>query len=836
MNINNKNNCFFIKNIFLFAIKTLTLPHHYFNKCITYLITSMRISTLIVSLFLFSYSLFSQSIKGKIMDMYHLPIEFAEVILYEDNKPLISELSGNKGEFVLSTDKKGDFIFVIRHLGEILYQKAITLDSDINLGILTIDNSRQLSEITLIAKKQLIEKKSDRLVYNVQNSILSTGVSSDELLKNIPRIDPTSDGLKIIGKSNVLVMIDDRLLNISGDDLKNYLKTLRSENIDKIEIITNPSAKYDAAGNTGLINIKLKKKLNAGFDANISSTSTLRTKTSVNNAVTVNYSNEKLILNYNLFHGDESRNFENKNKLLFTDQQRESLENTERINKGLSHQFNVDYLLAKVINLGFYFNYSNWDNNAYGHSEVKFYNNDRRILKIQQLPTNTLGDYKGISFSPYLDIKLDTLGSKLKFYYNHNRNTNNATTVFKANNYRGDYQVLENTFENRNSIDYTFTINAFGADLETSLFNTKIDIGGKGTYFSNDNRVKFYNKIGGLDIFDTSKSNDFQYKERLWAMYFNLSRNITEKLFISAGLRYERTQTEGTLLVQNITNEKRYHNLFPTISLSYEPSDNNAYSFSFNQRIARPSLYDLNPFKNYKDANSYEIGNPDLLPNITTNVELGYVYKGNLSFSLYSSKIADNWAFVVSTENNNNVIVTQPRNVLTTYSIGSELAYNWEISNRISNYSSINVSYQQSKSAEESLPDENLRGIHGTILSNFTVALNNDKTHKIFLNMLYNTKGVEEMYVSKNTFLMRLGASLSFLRQKLGVNIYLTDPFSTTIARNSVDYSTFKFENRIFNDNRSILFSVAYKFGNNQSKTNEIQIDNSEKDRLIKDK
>ena len=102
--------------------------------------------------------------------------------------------------------------------------------------------------------------------------------------------------------------------------------------------------------------------------------------------------------------------------------------------------------------------------------------------------------------------------------------------------------------------------------------------------------------------------------------------------------------------------------------------------------------------------------------------------------------------------------------------------------------------------------------------------------------MLYNTKGVEEMYVSKNTFLMRLGASLSFLRQKLGVNIYLTDPFSTTIARNSVDYSTFKFENRIFNDNRSILFSVAYKFGNNQSKTNEIQIDNSEKDRLIKDK
>ena len=230
---------------------------------------------LLYSFFLFSYSLFSQSIKGKVTDMYHLPIEFAEVILYENKNPFLSELSGNKGDFTLSVNKKGNFTLVIRYLGEILYQKTIALNENTDLGVLKVDNAHQLSEVTLTAKKQLIEKKSDRLVYNVQNSLLSTGVSSDELLKNIPRIDPTSDGLKIIGKSNVLVMIDDRLLNISGDDLKNYLKTLRSENIDKIEIITNPSAKYDAAGNTGLINIKLKKKLNTGFDANISSTSIL---------------------------------------------------------------------------------------------------------------------------------------------------------------------------------------------------------------------------------------------------------------------------------------------------------------------------------------------------------------------------------------------------------------------------------------------------------------------------------------------------------------------------------------------------------------------------------
>ena len=158
------------------------------------------------------------------------------------------------------------------------------------------------------------------------------------------------------------------------------------------------------------------------------------------------------------------------------------------------------------------------------------------------MPTNTLGNNKGLSFSPYLDIKLDTLGSQLKFYFNHNRNTNNSTSVFRANNYRGDEQILESSSEDKNNIDYTFKINAFGTDLETTFLNTKIEIGGKGTYFSNDNGVKFYNKIGGLNVFDTSKSNDFLYKERLWAMYLNLSRNLTEKLFLSSGIRYEHTK------------------------------------------------------------------------------------------------------------------------------------------------------------------------------------------------------------------------------------------------------------------------------------------------------
>ena len=348
--------------------------------------------------------------------------------------------------------------------------------------------------------------------------------------------------------------------------------------------------------------------------------------------------------------------------------------------------------------------------------------------------------------------------------------------------------------------------------------------------------MKFYDSTSGADILDTSISNFFKYNEKLFATYLNFSKTLSEKVYLTAGVRYEYTNIEGLLVTQNTTNKNEYGNLFPNFSISYDPNDNNSYSISYNKRISRPSLYDLNPFRVYRDANNYEVGNPDLLPNITNNVEFGYVYKGNLSFTVYGSRISNNWAYIVSSENNNNVIVTQPKNVLTTYDIGSEIAYNWQINNSISNYSSANVSYQKSNSSDTSLDDNDLKGFRGTISSNTTITLNKDRTNKLFINMYYNTPGVEEMYISKNTFLFRIGTSLSFLSKKLNINAYLTDPFNTTIARNSVNFNNFQFENRIFNDNRSFNLSVVYKFGNNKSKNNERKVDNSEKDRLIKDK
>lgn len=792
----------------------------------------------LVLFILFQNQGFTQiKISGQIKDNNNNPIEFVEVQLQNKDSIIFkSELTNAEGKFVIETDK-GEYSLLVRQLGIIYHKQKINVNQDTYLDIINItEKEQQLQEVLITSKKKLIEKKSDRLIFNVQNSVFSNGISGDELLKNIPRIDPTSDGLKIIGKSNVLVMIDDRIMNISGEDLKNYLKTLRSENIEKIEVITNPSAKYDSSGNSGLINIKLKKKRNLGFDGNISSTFIQRTKPSTNNSLNLNYSKERLIVNYNIFYGNENRQSNHKIDYFFINETRKSLENTERINEGLSHNFNLNYQIYKGSNLGFYLNYGDWDNNSNRDSKVRFYDNMNTIFRSQNLPALTKSNYKGISFSPYFDVKLDTLGSKLKLYYNFNNNKRYTNSLFNSENYNGDFINIIGSNQNKNNIDNNFSINAFGADIETAIFNSKIEIGSKFTIFRNDNDLKFYDSSSGSDILDNSISNFFKYNEKLLATYLNFSRNLNEKIYLTAGIRYEYTNIEGILVTLNTTNKNNYGNLFPNISVSYDPNENNSYSLSYNKRISRPGLYDLNPFRVYRDANNYEIGNPDLLPNITDNVEIGYVYKGNLSFTFYGSEISNNWAYIVNSENNNNIIATQPKNVLTTNDIGSEIAYNWKINNRISNYSSANVSYQKSNSSDPSLNDTDLKGFRSTISSNTTITLNKDKTNKLFINMFYNTPGVEEMYISKNTFMFRIGTSLSFLSKRLNINAYLTDPFNTTIARNTVNFDNFQFKNRIFNDNRGFNVSVVYKFGNNKSKNNDRKVDNSEKDRLIKDK
>lgn len=792
--------------------------------------------TLFSMLMLGCFSVFAQdyTVKGIVKDSTQV-IAFANVILTDSNGEMkTGTITEEDGSFNLTT-QQGTYTVTVSFLGYQTWKQTISVDQNLDLGIISLNSQdNELGEVVVTAEKPLIERKADRLVFNVRSSVFANGVSADELLKNVPRIDPTSDGLSIIGKSSVQIMINERLLNLSGDDLKNYLKSLRSENIEKIEVITNPSAKYDAAGNSGLINIKLKKNSKLGFDGYITSTYTQRTKPSLGQSLKLNYSTEKLILEYNIYYGNDTRNIIHENEYIFENDTRISDEDTERQNKGLSNSFNMDYKVSTNSNLGFYFNYNDWDNDLIYTSKVKYRDNDNNIYRTQSLPSQLYGDYKNLSISPYYDIQLDTVGSKLKLNYNYVSNKTDSKNSLVAETFSGDFETMEDRSTSQNNVVNDFKINSLNIDFEFPWDSYKLDTGFKFSQFDTDNDISFYDTTSGTPVLDTVISNRFLYEERIYAGYINVNKKFSENFHASIGLRYENTSVEGNSITQQERFTNDYDNFFPSLSLSYDPSERNSFYLSYNKRILRPTLFDVNPFRVYQDAFNFSVGNPNLLPSITDNVELGYVYNGNLSLALFSSKIKENTAYV-TTVNNNQIIVTQPLNILTTYDTGIDLSYNWKILPRLNSFNSFNLTYQKSKSSNISFPDENLKGFNSIIASYNTLSLNEDRSNKVFVNAYYAFSGVEGIYQSKNVFMLRLGTSLSFLNRNLNINIYATDVFNTTIARNTIDFNEFILKNRIFNDNRSLSISATYKFGNNKSKQSNRDIDSSETDRISKD-
>ncbi|UPF07242.1 carboxypeptidase-like regulatory domain-containing protein, partial [Flavobacterium psychrophilum] len=223
--------------------------------------------------FIFPSKLFSQvTISGQIKDKKNKPIEFLEIQLQNNDSIIVkSELTNVDGKFTILTEK-GEYQLIIKQLGKVLQKQKITAKQDTYIGVIQIiETQQQLEEVIIASKKKLIERKVDRLIFNVENSISASGGDAIDALKITPSIRVQNDKITMIGKSGMSIMIDDKLIQLSGYDLVNFLKTISSDNIKNIEVITTPPAKYSAEGNSGLVNIKLKKAKKDSWNATINS-------------------------------------------------------------------------------------------------------------------------------------------------------------------------------------------------------------------------------------------------------------------------------------------------------------------------------------------------------------------------------------------------------------------------------------------------------------------------------------------------------------------------------------------------------------------------------------
>lgn len=403
------------------------------------------------------------------------------------------------------------------------------------------DSIKTIEQVNLLVKKKILERKADRLIFNVDASIASQGMDAGETLANVPmlKVDENLGSISIIGKSGVNVIINGKILNLSGAALLNYLKSIRSENISKIEVITTPPSKYEAQGNSGLINIILKKNPNLGFSGNITSGLNQRTYHNGSSNGNLNYQTEKLSLSIKTNYIEGAKR-SNERYDIVGKSQNYSESTRKDMWRDLTPSLNLSYKINKNSEIGMEYIFGN------DHSGMDILNTTQNIapdLTEKNLITNTFHREKSPThtFSTYYDLKLDSIGKKLSIASNFYRNDNNTEVNFST------LTLPENTIQEVKTLSQIKPqIFSVQADLELPFSFGTIETGTKFTQFKNSADLKYFNLENNQYIIDEEKGSIFHYQEENYAAYASFSKNIGEHWETKAGLRYENTAVKSS--------------------------------------------------------------------------------------------------------------------------------------------------------------------------------------------------------------------------------------------------------------------------------------------------
>lgn len=682
------------------------------------------------------------------------------------------------------------------------------------------DSIRNVEQINLLVKKKLIERKADRLIFNVEASVASQGMDATETLANVPmlKVDENMGSISITGKSTVSVMVNGRMLNLSGNALLNYLKSIRSENISKIEVITTPPSKYEAQGNSGLINIILKKNPNLGFSGNINSNLIQRSYSGFSSNGSLNYQTEKFSSSLKLTYYDSAKRTD-ENYTIIGASQNYSNSIRKDMWKELTPTLNLSYKISKNAEIGMEYIY------AHQKSGMDIVNTTKNIASNldeedllthtfhrEKLPTHTL--------SAYYDLKLDSLGKKLSiagnFYKNDSDTEVNFSTLKSSDHSTQDVKTVSLISPQ---------IFSAQADLELPFSFGTIETGVKFNQFKNSSNIQYFNLNGGQYIPDLSRANLFTYQEENYAAYFSYAKTFGEHWETKAGIRYENTHAESFTPTSNSRNKYNYGQWFPSAYVSYK-EDKNVFSLSYSRRINRPSMSNLNPFRWYENPYSYSSGNPLLTPAYINNLELGYTLNNKFSASVYYLRMKNGFGQISYIDE-----LSQTSTYLNYYNnnfLGLNASYTdiffkfWETN------LSLNASLQNS--SVFNIQAQTQKGSSFSYSINNTFTLNKNKTLVFFLNYSHSLA-----YKNVNSYFQAFpeltsGLKVSLMEKKLQINATITNIFAQRYRGELYFSDNTQYMNNYW-DGRSFRLSVNYTFGSGKKKISKKNINFEEKER-----
>ncbi len=786
-----------------------------------------------VFVFLLPIFAFSQiEISGKVQDTLQ-PIEFANVILTNANNDIVSgAITDVDGGFRI-TVSKGVYTLMISFLGYKDWSKEIQLYEDTNLGNITlIGAAAELDEVVVTNKKPLVERKVDRLVFNAKNSITAIGGDGLDVLKKAPGIRVNNDNIDIIGKGSVRVLVNDRLLNLSGEDLSGYLKSISSNDIDRIEVITTPPAKYDAEGNSGLINIVLKSTKRDSFNATLRSATTQATYISQNIGAGFNYQKKKITINADANYVKGSYRAIETNKVFYPEDTWDAKSKRRDFLDKLSARIGVDYQLSERSLVGVQYH------GIYNTPEINEVENTH-LIKVPQNTIDSTIVSKGLSdrekvfnsINGHYQVTLDTIGTKItvdadyfKFKNNQNRDADINVLlpdgVFSSNS--------GNTFNNASMQDIETFTSRIDVEMPTDFAN--ISFGGKVSYITNTSVVQFFDLNTGIPVLDPANSNVFNYDENIQAVYINASKSIGEKWQTQLGLRLENTNTKGFSETLNQTNKNTYLKLFPTVYATYTPNDNHSFSLNYSRRIGRPGYASLNPFRWYSNQYSYSEGNPLLQPLFTHNLEFSHLYKDNLSTAIYVSKTENGYGQITLVEPDSNIQATVIQNYYEGYQFGLSESYTLNVLKSWESYNELYLYYSYATSDLDFLLSEQ-SAVSAYVSSSNSFTLNKAKTFLGEFTYWYQFPEALDLDQTNGYSQLDIGLKFLLLDKKLQLGISGIDVLSSRRPRYTSFTNAIKQEYENYYDNRKLRISLTYSFGSNKVKTRRSSTSNKEEKR-----
>ena len=779
----------------------------------------------------------NHEVKGQIVDGSGQGIPFATVMILQarDSSLIKGTATGKEGQFSIPGLPPGKYLLKASELGYSTKYSPVFLWKGDSAGASIIlvleDNTRTLRGVNITSQKPFVEYQADKTIVNVENSIVSAGSNALEILKKSPGVSvDNNDQISLNGKAGVLIMIDGRQTYLSQQQVVNMLKTMNASSIARIELMTQPSAKYDAAGNAGIINIITRKNKMRGWNGSITAGYGQGIYNRENGGANLNYRSGKFNVYGNY---DFSRQvWYNQLDLIrdFNDGPSGSLsakfiQTSINRNPSENHDLKagVDYFLNKQNTIGVMVNAVINPEEVNTNSNTLIENPDGS-LQSQALTHNQSQDrWSNITYDLNYQGKLDTSGTEL-----------DADMAYSRFNNLNQQQFLTNTFDSlgnmeklagmlnpeirKGTLPSLISIHTAKIDFTHPLGRqAKLEAGLKTSFVTSDNNVQYFYQDNGAWLFD-SATNHFKYTENINAAYINFSKTFSKGYSLQIGLRGEQTISRGQQFTIDSTVSRNYIQLFPTIYLSRKLNKDNTVGFSYARRIDRPDYQDLNPFRYYLDPYTYEVGNPFLQPQLTNSIELTHSYQGILNTTLNYSRTRNVISNVLNQVDSSKITYQTKDNLASLTHVGLAISANlgitrWWMTN---DYLNIFDNLYQGIYLGTPFQDGMLSWMFNST-NTFTLP----KGYSLELSGYYQSAAVEGLLTGEPRYEISGGMEKSILNKRGIIKLNVNDIFDTQHFTGNMNYQNIHvFVNNHW-DSRMVNLSFTYHFS--KGKINQVQ-------------